>query len=191
MPAVPAAGAGPAAADPYAQPRANAAAALRRARQGIERRLAGLAHDEPAPGEAQRLRTTAEWLLALASQVVPGQAVLEVPLEDGTLAIPLDPTMTPVEQAERMFHRAAKLARAEMFIPQRRAELQGDLALVDQLALDLQSAANQPEIAAIQEELRGGRPNRTAGVAGACAGVRLRSNPACSASAASRAWKSW
>ena len=152
-------GAGPAAAarptaDAYAQPRANAAAALRRARQGIERRLAGLAHDEPAPGEAQRLRTAAEWLLALASQVVPGQAVLEVPLEDGTLAIPLDPTMAPVEQAQRMFHRAAKLERAEIFIPQRRAELQGDLALVDQLALDLQSAANQPEIAAIQQELR-------------------------------------
>lgn len=148
-------GAAPAAgtADPYAQQRANAAAALRRARQGVERRLAGLAADEPAPGAAQQLRTAAEWLLALASQVAPGQAVLAVPLEDDTLEIPLDPTMAPVEQAERMFRRAAKLARAEVFIPQRRAELQEDLALVDQLALDLQSAAGQPEIAAVQQEL--------------------------------------
>ena len=141
-------------ADPYAQARANAAAALRRARQGIERRLAGLAADEPAPGAAQRLRTSAEWLLALASQVAPHQAVLEVPLVEGSLEIPLDPLMTPVEQAQRMFRRAAKLARAEVFIPQRRAELQGDLALVDQLSLDLQAAANQPEIAAVQAELR-------------------------------------
>ncbi|MFN8468109.1 MAG: NFACT family protein [Caldilineaceae bacterium] len=141
-------------ADPYAQARANAAAALRRARQGIERRLAGLAADEPAPGEAQRLRTSAEWLLALASQVEPHQAMLAVPLEEGSLEIPLDPNTPPVEQAQRMFRRAAKLERAEVFIPQRRAELQGDLALVDQLALDLQSAANQPEIATVQAELR-------------------------------------
>ena len=56
--------------------RANAAAALRRARHGVERRLAGLAADEPAPGAAQQLRTAAEWLLALASQVTRGQAVL-------------------------------------------------------------------------------------------------------------------
>jgi predicted ribosome quality control (RQC) complex YloA/Tae2 family protein len=145
---------GTAAGDPYAQARANAAAALRRARQGIERRLAGLAADEPPPGEAQRLRTAAEWLLALASQVAPHQAVLMVPLEEGSLEIPLEQGMTPVEQAQRMFRRAAKSERAEVFIPQRRAELQGDLALVDQLALDLQAAANQPEIAAVQAELR-------------------------------------
>ena len=160
--------------DPYAQARANAAAALRRARQGIERRLAGLAADEPAPGEAQRLRTSAEWLLALASQVAPHQAVLVVPLEEGDLEIPLDPHMPPVEQAQRMFRRAAKLERAEVFIPQRRAELQGDLALVDQLALDLEAAANQPEIAAVQAELR------AAGLIGAQAspGARAQVSPA-------------
>jgi predicted ribosome quality control (RQC) complex YloA/Tae2 family protein len=216
-------------ADAYAQQRANVAALLRKARQGITRRLAALAADEPPEGEAQRLRTAAEWLLALSSQITRGQTVLEVPLgpaeaarpqggetpgdelqgktpaeepaekrsqatsslraearaeepaktgaeaeepaeaepgkareeaepgkapEEEVLRIALDPQMTPVEQAQRLFKRAAKAARAEVFIPQRRAELQQDLALVEELALDLQRATNQPEIAAVQRELQ-------------------------------------
>ena len=61
--------------------------------------------------------------------------------------------MGSIEQAQRLFRRAAKLERAAIFIPQRRAELQQDLALLDQLALDLERAANQPEIAAVRAEL--------------------------------------
>jgi predicted ribosome quality control (RQC) complex YloA/Tae2 family protein len=166
-------------ADAYAQQRANVGGLLRRARQGIERRLAGLAADEPLPGEAQRLRTAAEWLLALSSQIAPGQELLEVPLDggaaagdlgeggaaggageagepvkEGRLRIVLDPEVAPVEQAQRLFKRAAKLERAALFIPQRRAELEQDLRLVEELALDLQRAANQPEIAAVQAELQ-------------------------------------
>ncbi len=140
--------------DAYAAQRANVAGLLRRARQVVQRRLAGLAADEPAAGEAQRLRTAAEWLLALSSRIEPGQQLLEVPLEGESLQIALDAAFTPVEQAQRMFRRAAKLERAEVFIPQRRAELEQDLLLVEQLALDLQHAANQPEIAAVQSELQ-------------------------------------
>ncbi|MEZ4610061.1 MAG: NFACT family protein [Caldilineaceae bacterium] len=69
--------------------------------------------------------TQAEWLLALSSQVTPGQTELAVPLDDATdatLRIPLDGKHTPVEQAQRMFQRAAKLARAAEFIPQRRSQ---------------------------------------------------------------------
>jgi predicted ribosome quality control (RQC) complex YloA/Tae2 family protein len=62
--------------------------------------------------------------------------------------------MGPIEQAERMFRRSAKFERAAAFIPIRRAELQQDLALIEQLALDLSGAANQPEIAAVIDELR-------------------------------------
>lgn len=170
--------AAPAAADPYAQARANVAALLRRARQGVERRLAGLAADEPAPDAAQRLRAEAEWLLALHTEIAPGQQALEVPLDDGVLRIILDPSVPPVEQAQRLFRRAAKLERAASFIPQRRAELQADLALLDQLALDLQRAANQPEIAAVGRVLADAgllaHPRGSSGGAGPGAGKSMR-----------------
>jgi predicted ribosome quality control (RQC) complex YloA/Tae2 family protein len=99
------------------------------------------------------VRSQAEWLLALASQVAPGQQVLEVALDDTVLRIPLDATLTPVAQAERLFKRAAKLERAARFIPQRREQLREDLAFVDQLAYDLAQAANQPEIVAVRAAL--------------------------------------
>jgi predicted ribosome quality control (RQC) complex YloA/Tae2 family protein len=145
---------GPSQADAYASQRANVRFLLQRARRQVERRLEALAGDEPAPGEAERVRTAAEWLLALSSQVVPGQEVLEVPLDGTTIRIALDATLKPVAQAERMFARAAKLERAARFIPVRRHQLQQDLAFLDQLDLDLVRAENQPEIAAVREDLR-------------------------------------
>jgi predicted ribosome quality control (RQC) complex YloA/Tae2 family protein len=144
-------------ADPYAAARAEGRGLLERARRGVLRRLEALAGDEPAPGAAQALRTQAEWLLALHTTIAPGQTQLEIPPFDAptgeTLVITVDAVLGPVEQAQRLFRRAARLDRAAVFIPQRRAELQADLELIDQLALDLQRAANQPEIAAVRREL--------------------------------------
>lgn len=142
-------------ADPYAGQRAAVTTALNQARRNVERRLAALAGDEPAPGEAGRLRSQAQWLLALASQISPGQTILEVDAGDSEpLRIQLDPNLSPIEQAQQMFKRAGKLERAAAFIPQRRAELQTDLAFLEQLALDLGGAQSQPEIAAVEAELR-------------------------------------
>jgi predicted ribosome quality control (RQC) complex YloA/Tae2 family protein len=141
--------------DPYAGLRNNVAALIRRSEERVQRQLAGLAEDEPAPGEPERLRVQAEWLLALASQIEPGQEVLTVELEDGkSLTIPLSSSLSPVEQAERWFDRAAKLERAAQVIPERRRRLEADLAFLAQLRTDLALAGSQPEIAAVQEELR-------------------------------------
>ncbi len=142
------------AADPYAAQRGQVSAQVKRAVMQVERRLAALAGDEPAPGAAEALRTEANWLLALSSQVQPGQRVLVVETGSEALNIALDTQFTPVEQAQRMFKRAAKLERAAVAIPLRRAELHADLALLAQLALDAQHAANQPELAAVRDELR-------------------------------------
>jgi predicted ribosome quality control (RQC) complex YloA/Tae2 family protein len=142
------------AADPYAARRGSVAALVRDARKRLQRQLKALSSDEPQPGEADALRTQAEWLLALSSQIDDEQEVLEVPLDDGALRIQRDPDRTPVEQAERMFDQAAKLERAAEFIPKRRAKLQADLEYLDQLEIDLSMAENHPEIVAVQEELR-------------------------------------
>lgn len=143
--------------DEYAVARAQAASQVQQVRQRIQRQLAALAEDEPEAGEAESLRTQAEWLLALGHSVQPGQDVLEVdPHGDGSelLRIVLDPQHTPVDQAQRMFKRAAKLERAATVIPRRRAKLETDLDFLDQLASDLAMAENRPEIAAVEEELR-------------------------------------
>ncbi|MBK8048677.1 MAG: NFACT family protein [Anaerolineales bacterium] len=121
-------------ADAYAGQRRAVAALVRKARQRIERQLAALAGDEPAPGEAARLRTNAEWLLAFSSQVEPGQQTLVVPLDEASLLIELDPRKTPFEQADQWFARAAKCERAARWIPQRREQLRRDLEFVEQLA---------------------------------------------------------
>lgn len=140
--------------DPYAAQRSAGNAAIRKVRKRLTRNLDALAGEEPAPGAVDQLRTKAEWLLALSSQIAEGQTQLAIELDEQPLIIALDPHKTPVEQAEAMFKRAAKLARAAEFIPQRRAVLQADLEFLAQLETDLRFAENQPEIQAVEDEMR-------------------------------------
>ncbi|MBI3957351.1 MAG: NFACT family protein [Chloroflexi bacterium] len=140
--------------DAYAGMRNGVATLIRQAEERVRRQLDALAADEPEPGDPAQLRTQAEWLLALSSQVQPGQRELVVPLGEEKLVIRLSANETPVQQAERMFDRAAKLERAALFIPKRRALLETDLLYLDQLQSDLALAQNQPEIASVREGLR-------------------------------------
>jgi predicted ribosome quality control (RQC) complex YloA/Tae2 family protein len=140
--------------DSYAALRGTVADQLRHAEARLQRQLAALAGDEPAPGEAAQLRVQAEWLLALNSQIEPGQQTLTIDLGEQTLVIPLQEGKSAIDQAEQMFTRAAKLERAAQIIPERRAKLADDLDYLAQLTLDLANAENQPEIAAIQRELQ-------------------------------------
>ncbi len=178
--------------DEYAGMRGGVAALIRQAQARAQGQLRALAADEPEPGEPERMRTQAEWLLALSSQIVKGSSqpgatevfslkdgwveatraedgrmelIVPSQAEEGDLVIPLDPKRSPVEQAERMFDRAAKLERAARFIPQRRAKLEADQVYLQQLETDLSLAQNQPEIAAVRAALREAgflrqRPNR-------------------------------
>ncbi|MCY3709863.1 MAG: NFACT family protein [Caldilineaceae bacterium] len=179
--------------DEYAGVRGGVAALVRQSQARVESQLRALAADEPAPGEPERVRAQAEWLLALSSQInyanrpgaqdgfslQDGMAAVEPGpngqmqlvifsadadfgqpgdkdpgAEGGDLIVPLDPKRTPVEQAERMFDRAAKMERAARIIPRRRASLEADRVYLRQLESDLTLALDQPEIVAVQEALR-------------------------------------
>lgn len=140
--------------DGYAALRGTVEKQLTQAEQRLQRQLRALAADEPAAGEAETLRTQAEWLLALNHQITPEQSTLDVDLGDRQLRIDLVKDKSPIEQAEQLFARAAKLERAAQIIPERRAQLTEDIAYLAQLQLDLSQAENQPEIAAIQQELQ-------------------------------------
>ena len=157
--------------DAYAGMRNGVAALIRQAEARVARQLSAIAAEEPEAGDPAHLRTQAEWLLALHTQIQPGQRELIVPLGDEErLVIRLSERETPVEQAERMFDRAAKLERAAVIIPERRAQLEADRDYLAQLQSDLALAQNQPEIAAVREGLREAgylrqRPGRTLKVA--------------------------
>jgi len=179
--------------DEYAGVRGGVAALVRQAQARVKSQLRAIAKDEPGPGEPERVRAQAEWLLALSSQITyanrpggregfslqdglaavePGpngqmQLVIfaagadfgqpgekEPGAEEDDLIVPLDPKRTPVEQAERMFDRAAKMERAARIIPRRRARLEADRAYLQQLESDLSLAQDQPEIVAVREALR-------------------------------------
>lgn len=167
--------------DAYAAQRAAVAHQLRAARARLQRALAALAGDEPAPGAADRLRTEAEWLLALHSTLAPGatQLVLSPEQSGGpALAISLDPTLSPVAQAQARFKRAGKLERAAAFVPVRRERLQTDLAFLADLEADLAQAQNQPEIAAVRATLEAAGLAARSGAAGARANAARARTPA-------------
>ncbi len=103
-----AAAAFPLGADAYAVQRQAAAQSLRGATRKLERRLDALMGDLPEPGEIDRLRTEAGWLLALNSQIQEGSDSLEVDLGEEFLRIPLQANRSPIEQAERMFKRGSE-----------------------------------------------------------------------------------
>ena len=86
-------------ADPYAAVRGQVRAQVRRARDQVARRLAALAGDEPAPGEAETLRAHANWLLALHHEIQPGQAMLHVDTGSEVLDIPLGTVKSRLNQA--------------------------------------------------------------------------------------------
>ena len=58
--------------DEYAGVRGGVAALVRQALARVQSQLRALAADEPAPGEPERVRTRAGWLLALSSQITQG-----------------------------------------------------------------------------------------------------------------------
>lgn len=140
--------------DGYAVLRAQVATQIQKARKRTLHTLEALANDEPVAGAAERMRTEANWLLALQHTVAPDATTLEVETEEGTLVIPLDGALTPVEQAQTLFKHAAKAERAARQIPVRRAILQNDLAFLEQAEGDLARAGNQPEIEAVRALLR-------------------------------------
>ena len=182
--------------DEYAGVRGGVAALVRQAQTRVQSQLRALAADEPTPGEPERVRTQAGWLLALSSQITQeangpgaqegfslqdgwaavqpapngqmqliifaaadtsfGQAAAgqELAAKGDDLIVLLDPKHSPVEQAERMFDRAAKMERAARIIPRRRARLEADHAYLQQLESDLSLAQDQPEIVAVREALR-------------------------------------
>lgn len=143
----------PAAADPYGAARSEVMDALRRRQERLRRRREAIAKEMVAEEEVEALRRAGEWILALATQIEPRQSTLHLPDEAGGGVIALDPSLSPVENAALYFKRYRKARRARVQAGPRLAQVEADLAYLDQLAADLALADNRAEIEAVAAAL--------------------------------------
>lgn len=139
--------------DPYAVARQQAAGPLARARNKLQRRRAAIANELRPAAEIESLRTAGEWILALASQIKPRQEELRLPADAGREVVKLDPALSPADNAAAYFKRYRKARRASDSAAERLAEVDAELAYLDQLAADLALAGNRNEIEAVRAAL--------------------------------------
>lgn len=140
--------------DPYAAARGQVQRLLDDARERIERTLDQLRARRVAEEKVQALREAGELLLAYQWQIEAGDTEVTVPDYEGTeRTIELDPSLSPVENAQAYFRRYEKAQRAAKQVPRRIAALKHDRTYVEQLASDLELAEDRSEIDAVQEAL--------------------------------------
>ena len=102
----------------------------------------------------EALREAGELLLTYQHRIEPGAEEVTVPGYDGEpRSIDLNPSQTPVENAQAQFTRYRKAKRAAKEIPARIRALKADLAYLEQLDADLAVAESRPEIDAVHEAL--------------------------------------
>lgn len=161
--------------DAYDAARQPVRQAIAEARARLQKKLESLRSGLQDDAALERLRRSGELLLAYQYTLQPGARELRAAYDvDGPeLVIPLDPALTPLENAQRYFEQYEKAKRARAGVPELIAASERELAYLDQLATDLELATNWPEIGEVQEALqRNGywRGPRTAGPRGSLAG---------------------
>jgi len=115
-------------------------------------------------------RAHGELLLAYASQIPPGSAEALLPGFGGEpVAIPLDPELTPVENARRLFDRYAKMRDARPQLEARLAAVSDDRGYLESALTLAQTASRTDDVAELRAELadEGYLPRRRARAAGA------------------------
>ena len=136
----------------YAAAKRRVREAIFQARDRARRKREALDRAWVSQEQVDELRRRGEMILAYAHRVEPGQRELTAPVrpDEPPLLIELDPTISPVENAQRYFARYKKAKSAAGEIPAllQRAEL--EMRYLDQLETDLHLAANRPEIREVE-----------------------------------------
>jgi predicted ribosome quality control (RQC) complex YloA/Tae2 family protein len=106
--------------------------------------------------ERETLRQSGELILAYQFAIQKGQSELRAQYETDApeLVIALDPTTTPLENAQRYFEKYNKAKRALDDVPRLIKETESELAFLAQLDTDLELASNWPEIDEVQQTLQ-------------------------------------
>ena len=130
--------------------------AIREARGKLESKLHSLRRSLTDDAERDDLRQSGELILAYQYGIQKGQTELraEYDLDQPELVIKLDPTLTPLENAQRYFERYDKAKRALTGVPQLVEETEIEVAYLSQLEADLDMASNWPDIDEVQQALQ-------------------------------------
>jgi predicted ribosome quality control (RQC) complex YloA/Tae2 family protein len=143
-------------------------------------KLASLQRSMTDDAEREVLRQSGELILAYQYTIHKGQTELSAHYDPDLppLTIKIDPTLTPLENAQAYFSRYNKAKRALDDVPRLIKETQSELDYVRQLATDLRHAANWSEIDEVQGALQArghlkGKSVRRLGSSGQSAPLRL------------------
>jgi predicted ribosome quality control (RQC) complex YloA/Tae2 family protein len=143
-------------------------------------KLASLQRSMTDDAEREVLRQSGELILAYQYTIHKGQAELSAHYDPDQppLSIKLDPTLTPLENAQAYFSRYNKAKRALDDVPRLIKETQAELDYVQQLATDLRHAGNWSEIDEVMGALQArghlkGKSVRRLGGGGQSAPLRL------------------
>jgi len=140
--------------DPYAAARQSVQALISEGGKRLGQRLTGLQRQIVDQQAIDDLRIAGELLLTYQQQVPLGAAEIDLPdYAGGTRTIALDPTQTPVANAQGYFRRYDKRQRASAHIPELLNDVQAEMAYLEQLDADLALAESRPEIDAVLESL--------------------------------------
>jgi predicted ribosome quality control (RQC) complex YloA/Tae2 family protein len=134
--------------------------ALQQLQQGVEERA-----------QAEVYRRRGETLLAFLSQVPKGAQEVTLPdlygADGATLTIPLDPTLTPQENAQRYFARARHVEQNAERLEAMRHRLMTEQMQVQEALQKLESISDLSALEALRQEVAArGWLNPTAGVSG-------------------------
>ncbi|MBX6341576.1 MAG: DUF814 domain-containing protein, partial [Thermomicrobiaceae bacterium] len=132
----------------HGQRRERLVSQIRGARERVAARLRSLTEERERAEAGERWREMGELIYAYLAQIAPGQTALDV---DG-YHIPLDPALTPSENAQAYFERYRKARSATATLPERIEETRTELAYLEQLETLAGLAEGIDEIEQIQRE---------------------------------------
>lgn len=132
----------------HAQRRARLVEAVRRERDKAEQRLRSMREQRARAEAADRYRRWGELIFAYLWQIEPGQTELAVEGE----RIPLDPALSPQENAQGYFEQYRKAQRAEDALPEREEAAATRMAYFDQLLTQIEQADGFAALEALREE---------------------------------------
>lgn len=144
--------------DPLAGQRGPLVGQIDALRKGLRRKIASLEASLTGKEALEALRSQGEMVLAYQHSIEPGRRELAIP--ELALTIALDPDLSPVENAQRIFKRYQKARDAAAVVPALLEGARQELDYLDQLAVHAAQAGDPAALAAVRDELREAQPER-------------------------------
>lgn len=132
-------------------------AAIAEAKTKLNGKLISLERSMTDDAEREVLRQNGELILAYQYTLQPGQTELSAAydVDAPERVIPIDPKMTPLENAQKYFDRYNRAKRALDDVPGLIEDTRNEMDYLAQLDMDLTLATNWPEIDEVQQVLQG------------------------------------